>query len=202
MKQAPLTNLGCESEFLKFDNRVKATCGSTSVSTHSKKNIIATNKLLVTSDFTDKSINEKRVEWAWARKSDEAKEVRKLQYEFLETIETTKKIAIVKKEKLKAEKTLKIFKQIEICKKHGGPLTPECLDIVQSLNNEQLLSEVSLLRLTTAPNIRQMRRKKGENGKFRMEKFSDDELRTSLINAIQPIEDVSPDIEKLLDVIL
>ena len=158
---------------------------------------------MVTSDFTDKSINEKRVEWAWARKSDEAKEVRKLQYEFLETIKTTKKIAIVKKEKLKAEKTLKIFKQIEICKKHGGPLTPECLDIVQSLNNEQLLSEVSLLRLTTAPNtnIGQMRRK-GENGKFRMEKFSDDELRTSLINAIQPIEDVSPDIEKLLDVIL
>ena len=73
---------------------------------------------------------------------------------------------------------------------------------MQSLNNEQLLSEVSLLRLTTAPNIRQMRRKKGENGKFRIEKFSDDELRMSLINAIQPIEDVSPDIEKLLDVIL
>ena len=60
LKQAPLTNLGCESEFAKFDNRVKATGGSTSVSTLSKKNIIATNKLLVTSDFTDKSINEKK----------------------------------------------------------------------------------------------------------------------------------------------
>ena len=37
LKNAPLTNLGCESEFAKFDNRVKATGGSTSVNTLSKK---------------------------------------------------------------------------------------------------------------------------------------------------------------------
>ena len=202
LKNAPLTNLGCESEFAKFDNRVKATGGSTSVNTHSKKNIIATNRFLVNTDFSTKSNPEKREQWAWARNSKEAKEVRKMQDDFIETIHTQKKIAIIKKEKLKKEKSLKTLQQMEICKKHGGPLTPNCIDILPGLNTEQLLAEVSFLRLTTAPHIRQMRRKKCEDGRYRMEKFSDNELKTSLINAIKPVEEVSTDIEELLNNVL
>ena len=36
-KFAPITNLGCESEFAKLDNRIKVTGGSTSIQTLSKK---------------------------------------------------------------------------------------------------------------------------------------------------------------------
>ena len=98
LKDAPLTNLGCESEFAKFDNRVKATGGSTSISTLSKKNVVATNRLLVT-EFNNLSGSEKKKEWAWARNSKEAKDVRAMQKDFLEKIKTTKTIAIMHKER-------------------------------------------------------------------------------------------------------
>ena len=71
LKNAPLTNLGCESEFAKFDNRVKATGSRTSVNTLSKKNIISTNKYLVNTEFSTTSCPEKREQWAWARKRSE-----------------------------------------------------------------------------------------------------------------------------------
>ena len=95
-----------------------------------------------------------------------------------------------------------MLKQMEVCKKHGGPLTPNCMDILQGLNTEQLLAEVSFLRLTTAPHIRQMRRIKCADGRYQMMKFSDEELKTSLTNAIKPVEDVSTDIEELLNNVL
>ena len=67
LKFAPLTNLGCESEFAKLDNRVKISGGSTSIRTHSMKTIVATNRLLVSSDFLEKTDVEKRQQWKWAR---------------------------------------------------------------------------------------------------------------------------------------
>ena len=63
LSSAPLTNLGCESEFAKFDNRVKHSGGSTSVQTHSWKTIVVTNGLLVNSDFENKSNPEKKDKW-------------------------------------------------------------------------------------------------------------------------------------------
>lgn len=63
LKQAPLTNLGCESEFAKFDNRIRVCGGSTSVSTLSRKNVVVTNGLLVDSRFEGKSLSEKKSSW-------------------------------------------------------------------------------------------------------------------------------------------
>ena len=59
---APLTNLSCKSEFAKLDNSVSVSGGMTSVSTHSKKNIVATNGLLVDSEFLNKTELEKKIE--------------------------------------------------------------------------------------------------------------------------------------------
>ena len=64
---APLTNLGCESEFAKLDNKVKFSDGMTKVSIHSKKNIVATNGLLVDTEFLNKRESEKRMIWTWGR---------------------------------------------------------------------------------------------------------------------------------------
>lgn len=198
LKAAPLTNLGCESEFAKFDNRIRASGGSTSIETLSKKNIIFTNKYLVNSEFNDKTEGEKRQQWSWARTSNETKAVKKLQKDFLATIKATKKIALVKKEKLKLQQALKLLKKLDECKAHGGPVTPSCMDILEGLTNEQLLAEVGYLRLTTAPGIRQMRRVK-DDGKLKMVKFSESELRTSIRNALKPEEDLQEDIVALLN---
>ena len=76
---------------------------------------------------------------------------------------------------------------IYICKQHGGPLTDNNLELVEWLSEKQLISEIVFLRLTVAPNIRQQRRVKDSNtGKFRVEKFTAEELRTSIRNAIKP----------------
>ena len=56
---APLTNLGCESEFAKLDNRISISEGSTSIKTLSRKNVILTNRLLVDPTFTQQSSDEK-----------------------------------------------------------------------------------------------------------------------------------------------
>ena len=43
LEYAPLTNLGCESEFAKLEARTAASGGLTTVQTHSRKNIVTTN---------------------------------------------------------------------------------------------------------------------------------------------------------------
>jgi len=109
LDSAPLTNLGCESEFSKFDHRVKVAGGSTSIQTHSKKNIMVTNGLLVDSDFKKLPEQEKKQEWSWARASKETVTVRKLEKDFVETVKATKKVALIKKDKLKLEKNKENF---------------------------------------------------------------------------------------------
>ena len=47
LEYAPLTNLGCESEFAKLDVRIVASGGSTTIQTHSRKNIVTSNRLLI-----------------------------------------------------------------------------------------------------------------------------------------------------------
>ena len=198
---APLTNLGCESEFAKFDYRVKVSGGSTSIQTHSKKNIVATNGLLIDSSFENMSEEGKMQEWSWARRSKETSEVRKLEKDFIQTVKVTKKIALVKKEKLKLEKTRKTMDALEKCKKHGGPITPGCIDLLEHLNNMQLLLEIGYLRLTTCPHIRQMRRLK-QNEKYVMQKFTNKELRASIKNAIAPTNEISEDVQSMLNSVL
>ena len=70
LDHAPVTNLGCESEFAKLDNRIKITGGTTSVQTLSRKNAVATNAYLVDSSFLDMTKEEKGNRWKWARNSN------------------------------------------------------------------------------------------------------------------------------------
>ena len=58
MTYAPMANLGCEAEFAKLDNRLKVTGDTLPVETLSRKNVVATNALLVDSSFTGLSCNE------------------------------------------------------------------------------------------------------------------------------------------------
>ena len=84
----------------------------------------------------------------------------------------SKKLVLAKKEKLKGKKNLWLLQTIDICKQHGGPLTDNNLELVESLSEKQLISEIVFLRLTVAPNIRQQRRVKDSNiGKFSCRKI-------------------------------
>ncbi len=198
MKYAPLTNLGCESEFSKLDHRIKASGGSASIQTLSRKNLLVSSGLLVDSEFECKSLDDRRSRWKWARCSEEVKAVQKLEADFLATVNSAKKLALRKKEDLKKKKATKTLAVLERCKQHGGPMTPNNLAALSQLNEGQLLAEISYLRLTIAPDIRQMRRVKGTDGKFKMEKFSRNELQNSIKNALKPEDNVASDINSLL----
>ena len=153
MKYAPLTNLGCESEFSKLDHRIKASGGSTPIQTHSRKNIIVSSGLLVDSEFESKTLEERKLRWEWARSSEEVKKVKNLEDDFFATVKIANKLAQHKKEVLKKKKTSKTLVVLERCKQHGGPITPTSLDLLSKLNEKQPLDEISYLRITIAPDI-------------------------------------------------
>ena len=198
LKFAPLTNLGCESEFAKLDNRVKISGGSTSIRTHSMKTIVATNRLLVSSDFLEKTDAEKRQQWKWACTSDAVKKAKQLEKDFLETVKVTKQLSIMKKEELKKKKILRTQHILEMCKAHGGPVTVNSIGILEKLSEKQLINEISYIRITVAPEIRQKRRIRNEEGKIKYQNFSVKELRESIRNFVKPEGEVTKDIDKLL----
>ena len=124
--------------------------------------------------------------------------MKKAERNFIHTVKNANRLSVLKKEELKKKKTLKVLKLLDTCKAHSGPVTPNSIDILDSLNEKKLLAEVCYLRATVAPDICQMRRVKTNDGRFRMEKFSADEPRTSIRNAVQPEDDVTNDIDSLL----
>ena len=161
--------------------------------------MICTNALLVDSSFDNLSEKERLDRWKWARTSEESSEVRKLERDFLATVKISKKLVLAKKEELKRKKNLMSLQTIVICKQHGGPLADNNLKLVESLSEKQLISEIVFLRLTVAPNIRQQRHVKDSNtGKFRVEKFTAEELCTSIQNPIKPKDEVDKNVDGLL----
>ena len=202
LQLAPMTNLGCESEFAKLDNRVRSSGGMTTIKSHSIKNIIATNGLLVDSEFTAMDEQERKRRWKWARTSEPVKEIKKLEKDFLATVKAAKELALIKKQDLKRKKIAKILALLEVCKNHGGPVTPSTVEWLDRLNEKQLLSEIGYLRLTICPDIGQKRRVKAANGKYRFQKFTVPELRNSIKQVLKPESKVTDDIDELLKIAL
>ena len=198
LKFAPLTNLGCESEFAKLDNRVKVSGGSTSVETHSRKNIVSTNSLLVDTSFTKMTEIERKTQWKWARKSPEVQEAKKLHKDFLETVKTSKKLALQKKEDLKKKKSVRIIKLLESCKEYGGPVTENSLGLLDTMNTKQLLVEIGYLRATVCPDVKQKRKVMIGDRKYKMETFPDTQLRATIRNIIKPESEKVDNVENLL----
>ena len=157
-----------------------------------------TNRFLISGEFEDMPVSDRKRKWKWARSSEQVKKVRKLETDFLNTVHVSKKLSLLKKEEIKKKKAQRSIKILEECKKHGGPITPNTLNTLNGLVETQLLHEIAYLRATIAPNIRQMRRVNDTAGKFRMEKFGLEELRTSIRNAVKPEEDRTADIDALL----
>jgi hypothetical protein len=197
LKYAPITNMGCEGEFAKLDNRIRFSGGSTALATHSRKNVISTNGLLVDTSFTDLDDEERRKRWSWARSSKEVNDAKKLERHFLATVKETLKLAILKKAELKQKKAVRIQKLLDSCKAHGGPLTASSLEHMYGLSEKELLHEIAYIRVTIAPDIKQMKRIVVD-GKIKMQKFSVDQLREQIKNTLKPESDLRPDLNELL----
>ena len=115
--------------------------------------------------------------------------------DWLKKVETAGKQKIVKKSDKKKKKNERSLKLLEQCKAHGGPLTANTDDMknLESLSEKQLLLEVSYIRCTLDPTIKQKRK---VAGKF--EKFSTEELKLQIKNCLLPEETIGSDLESLL----
>ena len=74
---------------------------------------------------------------------------------YLLTVKMSKRLTLMKNAELKKKKQAKALKLLETCKCHLGPMTPNCLVRLQYLIEKEILSEISYLRVTIAPDIRQ-----------------------------------------------
>ena len=124
--------------------------------------------------------------------------MKKLTKNFLAKVKESKELALRKKEELKRKKLVRIHKLLDSCKSHGGPLTETSISLVNCLTAEQLVSEICYLRATTTPNIRQQRRIKLDNGRFKMERFPLHELKSVVRNAIKPECNLESSLDSLL----
>ena len=90
---------------------------------------------------------------------------------------------MIKRQKMKIKKHGNTLELLEKCKGHNDPITPKTVDILDSLNEKQLINEISYLRLTITPIIKQQRRVKLISGKLKIVNFTIDELQCPIPNA-------------------
>ena len=132
----------------------------------------------------DLSEIEKSAKWKWERNREQAKaEIRKL---LLEKIKEAKKM----QKRQKQKETELMYKALEDCKLHGGPVAKYSLSTLSNLTHDE--KEVAFLNRSTCPSIR-FKRKVGN----KFVKFSDMELVAQM-----PFLCKLVDINALLDAVL
>ena len=82
--------------------------------------------------------------------------------------EEVNKAAFAAKEAKKKKKIARGFSLLEECKKHGGPITPDYVELLDGLTQNQLLVETRYLRSTIAPAIKERRAVIDSEGKRKM----------------------------------
>ena len=197
MKHAPLTNSGCESRMAQLDVRVKFSGGAAPLDTLSDKQIVSVNKYLTSTDFDNEGAGEL---FKWARTSEEAKLAIGLQQDFLAQVKITKTLAAAAKKAAKEKKVRRAFKLGSECLGHGGPVTAENLQLLNTLSEKEIILEVSYLKATVASELKLRKRiQVPESGKYKMEKLPVEQLKLSIQNVLKPSGSVSSDVEKLLE---
>ena len=140
------------------------------------------------------SEGERRECLKWARSSDQAKEVKRMETEFLKKINAVTEVAMEAKKETKASKQKKTIKNLELCKAHRGPLTANDIQRLNDLTYEQIMLEVGYLKKNVAPNIR-FKRKDGK----KFVKFSIEEIKQQIRDVIEPNSSaVQSDVDTLL----
>ena len=136
-----------------------------------------------------------------ARISEETEIVWKMEKDFLATIKQSRILTLRKKELLIRKKCKKTMHILTKCKKHDGPISVDDINLLDTLDEKSLQLEISYLRATIAPIIRQQPRVKLPDGKFKFLKYSISELKTSIWNAIKLENDRQDDVDRLKSVL-
>ena len=197
MMYCPLTNSGCESRQANLDRRVKFSGGSTPLQTLSNKEVVTGNKYLSSASFPV-SLHAQMQEFQWARRSKESKEAIKLQQNLIDLAADVNKAAFAAKEAKKKKKIARSFSLLDQCKDHGGPVTPDSIELLEKLTQEQLLTETRYLRSTIAPAIKERRVVIDSLGKKKMPVLSVESLRENIKAAIKIEVKVVNDIDFLI----
>ena len=182
MEHAPLTNSGCESKMADLDVRVRFSGGSAPITTISDKQVISKNRFLLSSDFDGEGAGEL---FKWARTSAEAKKAMEIQDIFLERVKLTKHMAMKTKQIAKQRKIARAIKLLSECRKHGGPVCVENLSLLDTLNEIQVIAEVTYLKATIASEIK-LRERVKEGEKYKMKKLPIEQLKVSIQNVLLP----------------
>lgn len=87
LKLAPLTNSACESNFGDLDNTLVSASGSQiNLKVVSDKNVIKKNKYFETKEWSNMNLEEKTVEWHWAKTSKAALNYKEIGREYLKKV--------------------------------------------------------------------------------------------------------------------
>ena len=151
MKHTPLTNSGCESRMAQLDVRVKFSGGAATLDTLSDKQIVSVNKYLNSSEFDNGGAEEM---FKWARTSEEAKKAMELQKDFLSHVKITKALAVSARKAAKERKVRRALKLGAECHNHGGPVTANNLELLDTLDEKKIILEVSYLKATVAAELK------------------------------------------------
>ena len=202
-KSNVLTNLGAESKFAELDNRLKVFGGTKSLETLSNKDKISSNKLFTSDSWKEKSDLERKAKWRWAHNSPQAKKVKEMGKEYMKKVQLIEKANVEQKVLRKKKINQRSLKLLHECKVHGGPLSSseDDMKLLQTLKTKELLLEVRYLRTTIGPNIKEKRRIKDSAGKYKFEKFSDDELRIQIKSVLRPEINLEQDKDKLNEIL-
>ena len=198
MEHAPFTNSGFESRMAQLDVRVKFSGGAAPIDTISDKQIVAVNKYLVCNDLHLDRIEE---EFKWARTSEEAKKALKIQQDFLAQVKLTKSLSLKAKQVAKQKKIQRALNLAATCRKHGGPVTVDNLELLEKLTDKQLCCEVSYLKATFASEIKLKKHVKVTSSeKYKMIQLPAEQLKQSIYSVLKPSYCVGRvDVETLLD---
>ena len=194
LELCPLTNSNCEGEFAHLDNDIKRVGGTVSIQTLSNRHLVDSNKLFSSDKWKILTPAEQRLNFHWSRSSKQAKKVREIGKEYLEKVQVAERLSLKAKAEAKQKKLRRSMKLLDVVKSHGGPVSEEDLDKIDTMTDKQLLAEIAYLRVTIAPNIKQKR--KLASGKFQT--FKHDELKSQIRNVVKPEKFNSTDVDTLV----
>ena len=130
---------------------------ATSVRFHGEKSITSPNKLLVDKSFKRLSKDHMH-RWKWTRMLDATNDARDIETNFLSMVKVMQKLGLLTTEELKRKRAGKTLTIQDDCKPHAGPPIPDSLGLINEITEKELLAKIKVLRCTTTPDIRQMRR--------------------------------------------
>ena len=110
-----------------------------------------------------------------------------MQEEYLQKVRASKLRMVKIKQLVKEKKNARALKLLAKCREHGGPLSTDNHDLLNSLTCEQIVTETSYLKATIAHDLKLKRRVKDSvNNKYMFQKLSMKDLKTGINSVLYP----------------